>query len=160
MASGGLVPHIPPEINAKLQSMLGRSISSLFVRGKRLCIGFGRMSEATTIAHGEWEIGTYECSRRIVQESRVTCASNDPVDTPTELEEALKACDLGEFSGIQPLSEFDTRFVFTGGNVDILCTISDEDELLHIFLPEKEVVTLSVSEGWILGRSDRPWRAT
>lgn len=160
MASVGSVQQIPPEIYAKLRSMLGQSISSVFVRGKRLCIGFGRLSEATTIAHGEWEIGTYECSWRIVQKSRVTCASNDPVDTPTELEEALKACDLGEFSGMQPLSEFDTRFLFTRGSVDILCTISDEDELLHIFLPEKEVATLSVSEGWMLGRSDRPWSAT
>lgn len=160
MVTVGSGSHVPSDINKKLQSIVGQSISTIFVRGKRLCIGFGEVSKATTIAHGEWEVGTYDCSWRVVRDNRVVCASNDAIDIPSELEDSLKACDLGEFVGVMQLSELDTRFIFTHGNLDILCTISDDDEILHVFFPDKEVATLSVSEGWVLGRSDRGWHST
>lgn len=158
MAAISSETRIPLEIIDRIRGMIGKVVSTVFVGdGKRLCIGFGQVTKSGTVAHGEWEFGTYDCSWRVSQDGRLACASNDAIDSLSELTNKISACELGGFVGIEQITECDTRFVFAKGFIDILCTISDDDEILHLFFPTNEVVTFSPSEGWVLGKSDRPW---
>jgi hypothetical protein len=52
----------------------------------------------------------------------------------------------------------DVRIEFDNGvSVDILATISDDDEVLHIFCPDKFVIAFSIADGWSAGPSDEAW---
>ena len=129
-------------------------------KNRSLNLGFGEVvRHSSTIAeaiHGEWEIGTYYCSWRIIQNNTIVCASSDTVDDIEEIRQKIREINWGRFSSIRHLSDFDLRVELDNGVlVDFLATISDEDEILHVFMPEKIALDFTIATGWVLGPSDQ-----
>ena len=128
-----------------------------------LSLGFGEVIRLkTAIAeadHGTWEVGTYYRSWRVVHGRRILCGSQDQVDDINEFRRVIRAIEWGRLSDIRQHNGIDVRIEFnTGVFVDILSTISDYDEVFHMFLPENIVVAFSVVKGWKAGPSDKPWK--
>lgn len=158
MASVVDSPALPPELADMLKSIVGMTITTRFIgKGNRFSIGFGIVSKKTTVDHGEWEIGTYDCAWRVLKDGAIIVASDDAVESQQDLLDIFESCNIGEFVGLHHLTALDTRFTFSRGCIDILCSISDDDQILHIFFPESVVAIFSISKGWVLGRSDKPW---
>jgi hypothetical protein len=75
-----------------------------------------------------------------------------------DLRQKMSAIEWTQCSAIRQLTDLDVQVEFDNGVfVDFLATISDEDEVLHLFCPDKLVVTFSIAEGWMVGPSDKPW---
>lgn len=151
---------IPQIIERMLSLMIGQQCSLQRVANdKSLFVGFGQVQDSTTTPHAVWEIGTYNCAWRVVRSGKVICGRDDAIDDIIELKDAFANVKLGSFESIGHISEFDVRIGFSCGTaIDVLCTLSDNDQVLHIFFPEKEVATFSLDAGWRLGRSDAPWK--
>ncbi len=149
---------IPSIIEQKLKLLVGQKCSLQRVANdKSLFLGFGEVQESTTTPHGTWEIGTYDCAWRVLRSGKVICGRDDAIDDIGELKDALGGITLGNFESLSHVSEFDFRVRFSCGTaIDILCTISDDDQVIHVFFPQKEVAVFSVLAGWRFGRSDRP----
>ncbi|MCP4097095.1 MAG: hypothetical protein GY748_12730 [Planctomycetaceae bacterium] len=150
---------IPEKAKLLLEELRGRSCTLQRIGSdKSLFIGIGEIDTSGTKPHAEIEFGTYDCAWRVAREGKVICGSDDAVDEVLELENCFSAVVLGDFMALQQLSEFDVRLAFsTGVVVDIMCTISDDDEVIHVFFPRKEVLTFQPETGWRFGRSDEPW---
>ena len=150
---------IPDELAMKLQAMAGQQCSLQRVANdKSLFLGFGEILNSATAPHGAWEIGTYDCSWRIIREGKVLCGRDDTIDDIVELKDAVKRIRMGCFASLSHLSEFDIRITLScGTKIDFLCTISEDDEVLHVFFPSKEVAVFTAMDGWRLGRSDEAW---
>jgi hypothetical protein len=153
------VTPIPPEVMEGLNQLFGLECTLQRIGTDRsLFIGFGDVDTSTTKPHAAFEIGTYDCSWRVVDGHRVLCARDDAVDDVNELNQKFSTIKFGVIGSIFPLSELDVRIQFLNGvNVDVLCSISDDDQILHIFLPAKRVIRFSLANGWQMGRSDMPW---
>lgn len=147
------------DVKELLQSQAGQVCSIKRIGSNRsLFIGFGDVETSGIQPHARMEIGSYDCSWRVIRQDEVICGKDDAVDRLSELQDALLKIDFGGFVDINQISEFDIRVgTSTGVCVDILCTISDDDETLHIFFPDKQVLTFQATKGWRLGRSDEPW---
>ncbi|MGD0619750.1 MAG: hypothetical protein ABSB67_19045 [Bryobacteraceae bacterium] len=103
-------------------------------------------------------MGTYHNAWRVVRDGIVVFGSQDAVDSIDELNVALGRVELGRFVSLRQPSDLDVRIEFDNGiMVDILSTISHEDESFHIFCPGSLAVTFSVRGGWKIGPSDKPW---
>lgn len=108
-------------------------------------------------AYRRWEIGTYSCAWRIVQDGVVLCGSQD--GGPAELDATLQGIELGRFVSLQELNALDLRIELNNGIVvDFLAAFSDDDECIHIFCPENLSIEFSLSNGWRIGPSNEPWR--
>jgi len=151
--------ELPPSIALELSALVGQSCTLQRIGTDRsLSIGFGRIDASGVAPHGEWEIGTYDCSWRVVRKGRVLCGCEDAVDSVDDLRERFMQVGIGEFLSLEHLSEYDLRVNFSSGtSIDILCTISDDDEVMHVFFPGKLVAAFSVKNGWMIGPSDKPW---
>jgi hypothetical protein len=151
---------IPDDARVLIKELIGQTCTLQRIGSDRsLFIGFGEVDETRTMPHGAIEIGTYDCAWRVSLAGKVLCGKNDAVDDVSELQACFSKINLGEILEITQTSEFDVRIRFsTNICVDILCTISDGDEVLHIFFPMKKVVTFCPNEGWRFGRSDEPWK--
>ena len=150
---------IPDDAKELVHALTGQPCTLQRIGSDRsLFIGFGDVDTTSTKPHASTEIGTYDCSWRVSRGGSVLCGRDDAVDEISELQDCLSGINLGEFVAISQLSEFDVRLEFSAGIcIDVLCTISDDDEVIHIFFPNKEVLTFQPSKGWRFGRSDQPW---
>lgn len=131
-------------------------------RSRSLSLGFGQESPASRRLSGppyrEWEIGTYHGGWRVVSGGKVVCGSQDVVDSIGELDSALQKVALGRFVSLRMAGELDVRIEFDNDTaVDFLATISDDDELLHIFCADGRVAVFSIPGGWRIGAADEPW---
>ena len=105
--------------------------------------------------YGEWEIGTYYCAWRVIQNQRVLVGSSDVVDSLDELDDALKRVDFGCIRSLAQQGSFDVRAEFDSGlAVEFLTTTSDEDESFHIFGPQSLHIAFSIGGGWTKGKAD------
>jgi len=159
---------ITPEMNALEKKCVSQVIGQKCVRchigdDRSFFLGFGEIvtlkSRLVEAQHATWEIGTYYDSWRIVKSGEIICGRQDAVDSVQELRQTVSRVSWGNCCAIRQLTRFDVRIEF--GNdlaVDILATTSEDDEVLHIFCPEKMVVTFSLAHGWVAGRSDTAWK--
>ena len=147
-----------------LEQLVGQQCCRQHVGNDRsLFLGFGslvRMESALgDSVHGKWEIGTYNSCWRIVEGTTIVCGSRDFPDSVAELKHTVDRLKLGRFCRLEQITEFDVRVECDSGlYVDVLGTISDDDEFLHVFCPEKRVVTFSAADQWRVGPSDEPWK--
>lgn len=151
------------QIENAIRSMFGKACCRQRVwRERSLGLGFGEKvyhgnARLIDTFYGEWEIGTFYSAWRVVKNNTILCGSTDTVDSLDELDSLLKQIDFGHIQSIIQPSKFDIRAEFdTGIAVEFLTTTSDGDESFHIFCPKNLIVTFSVQEGWVLGRSDKP----
>ena len=151
--------ELPSGIVRELRALVGQSCTLHRIRTDRsLSIGFGSIDGSGRSPHGEWEIGTYRGSWRVVRNGVILCGSRDAVDSINDLNDCLTRTGIGEFLSIEHLSRLDFRVNFSSDvSIDIFCTFSDDDEVLHIFFPGKKVAAFSAQTGWMMGPSDQPW---
>ena len=151
------------EVQAAIRPMIGkaccrarvgspRSLSIGF--GKRLPHGHRRLGDSY---YGEWEIGTYYGSWRIIKEGVIICGSND-TDGCEDLSRRLMALEFGRILSVRNVDAYDISAEFDSGIVvNFLATSSDEDERFHIFCPDSIYVEFSVGGVWRIGKSNAPW---
>ena len=130
-------------------------------RMRSLSLGFGQKiphgkSRLIDDFYGEWEIGTYTASWRVVREGVILCGSQDVVESLSDLDARLSKIKFGEIEAINVISKFDIRLYFCERiHVDCIGAASDDDELLHIFCPEKLCIEYSIFGGWKVGEATR-----
>jgi hypothetical protein len=129
---------------------------------KSLSLGFGikvfhHNPRLNNDYYGEWEVGSYFTTWRVIRDDRIICASRDPVDRD-ELDAVVKNIELGNLLSIGEVSNIDVRLYFDSSiMIDFLATISDEEEgYFHIFGPENLYVELSKGGVWTIGKSNEP----
>jgi hypothetical protein len=109
--------------------------------------------------YGEWELGTYWGSWRVVREGVVVCGNTEIVDSIDQLDDLLRSIVLGRLEALRVLSCFDIQLVFENEtHIDILATASEDDELFHIFGPGHTFVEYRVPGFWKSGKSNAPWK--
>ena len=154
---------LPDVIRIHVDQLVGQVCSRQFIGEDRsLHLGFGEVIRHKSVIaeadHGEWEIGTYSCSWRVVSDGRIVCGSQDAVDHIDELRQRISEVDWGRCTALWQPTDLDVRVEFEGGVfVDFLATISEDDEIVHIFFPNKFVIEFSTRGGWVAGPSDKPW---
>lgn len=130
---------------------------------KSLSIGFGakvihQNPKTRDKYYGEWEIGTFNSAWRVIRAGKILCASNDPVDSIKELDAAINQIDFSNFVSVQQLTDVDVRVLFDHDMViDFLAAASDDDEMFHIFCPERKYLEFTIRKGWTIGESNTPW---
>lgn len=151
--------RIPDEFSA----MIGKHCNGKMVGEYRsLTVGFGDMlyrptSKEPNGHRSEWEIGTYNAAWRIVQDDRVLLGSMNPVEDNGELDTVIQTIPIDKIIGIEMSTKFDVRLVLSGGiALDFLCASSDDDELIHVFGPNHFYAEYTISEDWVVSKSNQP----
>lgn len=151
------------EIIDVVSTIYGKKFCRIVVgRNKSLSLGFGEKvfhnnPRLKNRYYGEWEIGTYYSSWRIVNNNQIVLGSNDSDDIEW-LNSKINEIEFQEVTAIVNSSAFDVQVVFKNGmRLDFIATFSDEDETFHIFCPEKIFVEFNVKGVWKIGKSDAPW---
>lgn len=107
--------------------------------------------------YGEWEIGTYYGSWRVLKNNKIILGSYLSEDDIDFLNKKINEIEFGEVVAITNLSELDVRVVFSNGvMVDFIPTFSDEDEVFHMFCPENIYVEFTSEGLWKIGKSNVP----
>ena len=147
-----------------LKSLIGRPCCRMQARtAGGLSIGFGKKifhgnPRVITEFYGEWEIGSYYGSWRYIQNGRILCASEDIFVDVHQMNQRINEIELGDFSSLRQIGNFDFRVESSSGIwVDFLATISDGDEIFHVFCPENVYWEFTADGGWKTGKSDQPW---
>lgn len=130
---------------------------------KCISLGFGQKvyhnkPKMVDSFYGEWEIASYFCAWRIVQDGRIICGSNETVDSTEELDAIVNKIDFGRIislkmslAGVDVRAEFDTDI-----EMDFFFIRSGDDESINIFCPDDMCATFSVIDGWLIGKSNKP----
>lgn len=146
---------IPHGIEWEFNLLLGQTCCRQHVGNDlSLFLGFGSIIYVTNpkgeSPHGMYEIGTYRSDWRLIENQRILCGSNDVVDSIDDFREQIMKLDGATCAGIRMLTEFDVRIEFNRGLcVDFFATFGDEDEVIHVFLPDDKVVSFSNHGGWV-----------
>jgi len=150
------------EILDAIESLYGRKFCRVVIgKFKSLSLGFGEKvfhnnPRLKNKYYGEWEIGTYYCSWRIVRDNDVILGSNDSNDID-ELNKKIEIIDFNEIVAIKNTSILDVQVVFKDGiAIDFINTISDKDEIFHIFCPKNIFIKFTTEGVWEIGKSDAP----
>jgi hypothetical protein len=132
---------------------------------KSLSLGFGKMQfhdnpNLNDKYYGEWEIGTYSGSWRVVKNEKILLGSNDSKDDIIFLNKKISEIKFEEIVSISNLTTLDVRVEFNDGMIiDFISTISDEDEFFHIFCPNNVYIEFNSKGIWKVGKSDVPWKS-
>lgn len=147
-----------------IQGLIGKVCCRQRVgRGRSLSIGFGekRFHGKTYLSddfYGEWEIGTYSASWRVVRDGAILCGSRDIVDSVKELDQCLNSIRFGRILAISVVEKLDIRIDMDDGmRIDFLGTCSEDDEMFHIFGPDDFFMEYSITKAWKVGKSNEPW---
>jgi hypothetical protein len=154
---------IPEKIAEVLKSLVLQPVCRANITSPMsLNLGFGNKvfhgkKHLANAYYGEWEVGTYYCSWRILRNGAMLLASNDPSKVISDLNAELGRVDFGVLERIDQFSEYDVRIHFSSGiDVEILATMRG-DEIFHVFCPNKDYVEFSNPKGWLLTKSDVPF---
>jgi hypothetical protein len=144
-----------------LKPLFGKKFCRVNVgRSKSFSIGFGNKiyhnkHYLNDRYYGEWEIGTYYCSWRIIKNTKIICGSNDSKNFD-ELNIYVNNIRFGSIKTISHISDYDIRIELTNRiSIDFLCTISDIDEYFHIFCPNNKYIEYSFNK-WNICESNKP----
>ena len=152
------------EILNAITSIYGKKFCRVRVgRSKSLSMGFGekKFHNKPILSdkyYGEWEIGTYYGSWRIIKNNKIILGSTDSKDDLDYLNKKIKKIKFGEIVSITNISAFDVRVEFNNNLiVDFITLFSDDDEYFHIFIPDHGVVRFKKGS-WVVGKSNVPWK--
>jgi hypothetical protein len=156
------------EVQEILKDIIGKPCCRKMVgEWRSLSLGFGEivpykpdMKRISKISYGEWELGTFYDSWRILKAGRILCGSKDAVDTIAELNAAVNRIEIGRCSALRQLTDMDVRVECDNGvTIDFLATVSGGEESFHIFCPKNQYIEFTVKSGWQVGPSDKPWNS-
>jgi hypothetical protein len=152
------------QIEEFLKPMFGKPCCRQRVwRYRSLHLGFGKKifhgeKNLVDTYYGEWEIGTYYWSWRILKNEKILCGSGDLVKSIDALNAVVEKIDFGRIIGLKQITDLDVRAEFdTGLAVDFLEIRSDEEESFDIFYgprgirkPGNMVINFSIGTGWTM----------
>jgi hypothetical protein len=152
-------------VNVEIQKVIGSVYGQKCCRvsignSKNLSLGFGKKiyhnkSRLKDKFYGEWELGTYYGSWRVVKNNKILLGSGDDNDL---LNRKINEIRFQKILSIANLSALDVRVEFSDGlMVDFLPAFSDEDESFHMFCPDNIYVELTSEGVWKIGKADIPW---
>ena len=107
-----------------------------FRKDKSLFLGIGNRIYSTAenrcvSFYGEWEIGTYNSSWRIIKDNKICLASES--DIVKESYKEIVIDKIITLLQIQEITPFDLRFIFSDGLIiDFFNCYCDEDEMIHV----------------------------
>jgi hypothetical protein len=146
----------------QIKPLLGKKCCRVMVgEPKSLRLGFGRKifhhnERLYDTYYGEWELGTYYCSWRVMKNNHILVAKDDSAHRDI-LTKRLKKIVFGHLISIDQLTDIDVRISFDSGIVvDFIATISDDDHYFHIFGPDHFYVDLSGNGKWTVSKSNEP----
>lgn len=150
------------QAKAFFSGMIGKKCS--FQRAgeyKSLALGFGEKREVPTskgglIEKSEWSVGSYISAWRISRKGKIVCGNMDPGMSNAEMYKKVSKIKMGALAYIETLSKFDVRIGLDNDVcIDFMAATDYDDDIVHIFCPDHVFVSYK-SEGWHIGRSDRP----
>jgi hypothetical protein len=134
---------------------IGRDLSLSFGFGDKIYHNDKKLNDTY---YGEWEIGSYTSSWRIILNDKIVLGSNDSIESIEEFDLQLKKISFGKILKIELMSKFDIKVSFENSlSVEFICTFEDDDEMFHIFGPNSLHIEYKISSGWKIGKSDEPW---
>jgi hypothetical protein len=125
-----------------------------------LSLGFGKKIKHNNPKlidkyYGEWEIGTYHCSWRIMDQKKILLGSDEPakttinIDHINELNRIANTIKFGRITSITNQSRFDVHVDFDSGiSIDFFACAKYKDELFHIFCPDNKSISLQWNGKW------------
>jgi len=155
---------IDPKIQGSFVGIIGKSCCRQRVGDYRyFSAGFGKQvpnekaSKNVVPFYGEWEIGSYTSTWRIIRDGNVVCSGRDLVDSDDELNKRLQGITLGTVVAVEMLSKFEVRVSLDNGILlDFICLSGDYDEVFHVFAPEHIFIRYSLMNGWEVRKSNVP----
>jgi hypothetical protein len=133
-----------------------------------LSLGFGKLvpipmlksgRRLNTAHYGEWEIGSYFCSWRVIRRSDILYSGSNNIGSESELDERIANVDFGCFMSIVQLSKWDVRIECTADLFIDFLGIDSHDESFHVFCPNNVSIVFKPGSGWFVGPSNKPWEA-
>ena len=111
--------------------------------------------------YGQWEIGTYQRSWRVVQGKTILLGGEDAMEIE-ELNTALGKIELKRLVAVRQSSEFDVRIEFDCEKAVEFLGAASDDATVRIFCPSDICAQYVIGQGWIIGSglasSGRPCR--
>lgn len=153
----------------ELKHLIAPMFESMLCRrrvGERRSISFGfgakifhGKSHLADPYYGEWELGTYNASWRIVSKDRIILGSNDLNELMDEWNLVLRNLPIDRIEALHQVSKFDVRVCFSKSlHIDFISASSEDDEIFHIFTPDNMCLTYGPLNGWEIGEARGPWR--
>lgn len=131
-----------------------------------LSLGFGsKVHAAPTLSgrrfnteyYGEWEVGTYQKTWRVIRRSEILHGGCETVESESELNDRVADLGFGQLTSIIELSQWDVRMEFdTDHCVDFL-GVDPCEEAFYVFCPNNISITFKSGVGWFVGPSNQPW---
>ncbi len=153
-----------PSVQNKISLLIGKTCCRQRVGDMHsLSLGFGakiphKKNNLPDGFYGEWEIGTYMSSWRIILDERIICASQDDVESIAELNDKLRLIQFGKIISIDNIGFFDVRVTFSGGlYVEFIICSVEQDEAFHIIGPNDLYIEWSLKHHWKIGDLNKPW---
>lgn len=150
-------------IDSLLNGMIGKRLCRIDAASNlSLSFGFGERvyhgkKYLKTEYYGEWELGTYRACWRVTNRGNLICGVRDNDISSDALNKTLLKLLSETFLSLKQVSPLDLCVELSNGYaIEFLATSSDDDELFHIFGPEKLFIRFSLASGWGIGRSDKP----
>jgi hypothetical protein len=127
-----------------------RNDKTMFIGLGEKCIKKNRLSLVEY--YGEWELGTYNASWRILENNKILIGSYDENNNQN-----INNIIDERFLDIVPLSDFDVRVKFSNGLlVDFFNCSHEDDEALHVLHINGNYWELNCKGLWTYGHSDLP----
>lgn len=155
----------------RLQSLIQPLLGLTCCRSKvgeffSLSLGFGKAVPApllrsgrrlNTAYYGEWEIGSYLSSWRVIRRSEILHSGSKNVGSESELNERLADIEFGCLTSIGQLSEWDVRVECSADLYVDFLGVDPCDEAFHVFCPNNVSIVFRPGVGWFAGPSNQPW---
>lgn len=149
-------------IKISIEKLFGQKCCKKIIHSNgNLSLGFGKKIYHNNLKldceyFGEWEVGSYYKSWRIIQENIILLGSGD-TDSNEEKKEKIDKINFDEILSIHQQTQFDVRVILKHNLiVDFLATFSENDELFHIFCPNNKFIEMDNQGVWKFGDSNKP----
>jgi hypothetical protein len=163
--AGPAMPLPPPRVRRVLVEVLGKSCRRVEVgTGRSLRVSLGQREtepqHGRLLAHGQWELRTWDADWRILAAGDVLFGSGDAGGDAAAANKLLKRLQPGVATGWRLRSRATVGLAFDSGlEIEILRVCRGPGEWFHLFGPAQRYLELAGAGRWTMGFSDQPWPA-
>lgn len=150
------------EVQALLSPIIGQECCRANVgHGNSLVVGFGRKifhnnPNLHIPYHGEWELRTFYCAWRVMDNRDIVVGKNDMYEV-NEMDGRIACLLSSHVTVIEEHGDLDITMMFdTGAILDIFATTSDDSDYFYFSLPGSRALVRSRGGTWTLMDSDKP----
>lgn len=157
------MPALPATVRRLLLEVLGKTCWRVQVgTGRSLRVSLGHKDsepkDGRLLAHGEWELRTWDADWRLLARGELLFGSGDAEKDIPAANKLLKGLNPGAASGWRLRSNATVGLEFDSGlEIEFLRVCRGSGEWFHLFGPAQRYVELAGGGQWTTGFSDRPW---